>query len=113
MDAETYQTWAVDTRPQFDIEDPEAVTWALANFGLGVTGEAGEVADILKKAIFHAHSLDIDKLALELGDIMWYIANIAELVQVPLGQIMERNIEKLRARYPAGFSTEASINRKD
>lgn len=113
MDAETYQTRAVETRRPFDIEDPNEVALALANFGLGVTGEAGEVADIIKKALFHAHSLDTDQLVLELGDILWYIANIAELVQVPLGEVMQRNIKKVRDRYPNGFSPQASINRQE
>lgn len=82
------------------------------NFGLGIAGEAGEVADLLKKVVFHKHPVDIDKLEKELGDVMWYVATIASTVNLKLEDIAIANIEKLRQRYPEGFSIEASKNRK-
>ena len=56
---------------------------------------------------------DLDKEAMkkELGDIAWYLAEIATALDVPLEEILERNLEKLRARYPEGFSSERSQNR--
>jgi NTP pyrophosphatase (non-canonical NTP hydrolase) len=84
-----------------------------ANFGLGITGEAGEVADLLKKHVFHGHELNRDKLAKELGDVMWYVATIATTANLSLEEIAEKNIEKLRKRYPNGFKTEDSVNRRD
>lgn len=81
------------------------------NFGMGIAGESGEVCDYLKKIIFHGHDLDRDKLKKELGDVMWYVATLATTVGLTLEEIAEGNIEKLKKRYPEGFSEERSINR--
>lgn len=85
----------------------------LAYLGLGLTGEAGEVAEHIKKHIGHGHDLDIEKLAKELGDVLWYVAVMADALGLELGDIATRNIEKLRKRYPDGFSSEASRNREE
>lgn len=84
-----------------------------AILGLGIAGESGEVADYLKKVLGHGHPLDKDIMAKELGDILWYIAVLCERVGVPLEEIANRNIEKLKVRYPEGFSSERSINREE
>lgn len=85
----------------------------LATFALGVAGEAGEVADLIKKHLGHGHPLDVQKLKLELGDVLWYVAALAALHEIPLSEVAEANIEKLTKRYPDGFSTERSINRTE
>lgn len=85
----------------------------LAYLGLGLTGEAGEVAEHIKKHIGHGHDLDIEKLSKELGDVLWYVAVMADALGLELGDIATRNIEKLRKRYPDGFSNEASRNREE
>ena len=85
---------------------------SLAVLALGVAGEAGEVADIVKKHLGHGHDLDRDKLADELGDVLWYIAAMGNSLDIELGDIMKRNVEKLRLRYPDGFSIERSLNRE-
>lgn len=85
----------------------------LAVAGLGISGEAGEVSDYLKKHLGHGHEMDIDKLGKELGDVLWYIAEIGHIIGYPLEQIAKDNIEKLNKRYKDGFSVEASINRID
>lgn len=85
----------------------------LATFALGVAGEAGEVADLVKKHIGHGHPLDVEKLKLELGDVLWYVAGLATLLGVTLSEVASANIAKLEKRYPNGFSTEASMNRVD
>lgn len=87
------------------------VMTTLATLGLGVSGEAGEVADEIKKVIGHGHPLDINKLIKEMGDVLWYLATLSEHLGVPLELVASQNIEKLRARYPEGFSTERSLNR--
>lgn len=84
---------------------------SLANAALGL-GEAGEVQNIIKKHIFHGHNLDTAKIIDELGDIQFYVAWLADLVGISLEEIMEHNIDKLRKRYPNGFNSEDSINRK-
>lgn len=83
----------------------------IANGALGLAGEAGEAADLAKKHLFHGHPLDRDKLRSELGDVLWYVATLADAVGLELGDIAEANIAKLRARYPEGFSEERSRNR--
>lgn len=84
----------------------------LVNSALGLCGEAGEFADLIKKWEFHRHTLDIDKVIKELGDIRWYLEVAAHAIGVSMAHIEAKNIEKLKARYPEGFSSEASINRK-
>ena len=85
----------------------------LLNGALGLTGEAGEVADMIKKHIFHGHDLPPEDLVKELGDVCWYLALICHACGISIEHIMEKNIEKLRKRYPDGFSTEKSINRAE
>jgi NTP pyrophosphatase (non-canonical NTP hydrolase) len=85
----------------------------LANAALGLTGEAGEVAEHVKKHLFHATPLDRDAVVKELGDCLWYVAALAGALGVSLDEVGATNIDKLRRRYPAGFSGEASRNRPD
>ena len=85
----------------------------LINGALGLTGEAGEVSDMIKKYIFHRHDLNKEELVKELGDVCWYVALLSHAIDVPLEEILEINIEKLKKRYPDGFSEEKSINRKE
>lgn len=79
--------------------------------GLGIAGESGEVADLLKKHLGHGHPLDTEKLAYELGDTLWYVAMLAWKAGYTLSEIATMNRAKLLARYPDGFSRERSINR--
>lgn len=85
----------------------------LANAALGLTGEAGEVAEVIKKHLFHATPLDKDALMKELGDCLWYIAAFGTVLGFSLDDIAQRNIDKLRKRYPEGFDTERSRNRTE
>lgn len=78
---------------------------------LGLTGEAGEVADLVKKQLFHAHPFDAAKLCDELGDVLWYFMFLCHTLGFSLEDIMSQNSEKLRQRYPHGFESERSINR--
>jgi len=85
--------------------------YILANLGMGLAGEAGEVCDYLKKVVFHGHPLDPKKVSEELGDVLWYLANVAEAAGLSLGDIAEQNIAKLRERYPNGFEQIRSQQR--
>lgn len=85
----------------------------LRNAAYGLNGEAGEVIDILKKHEFQGHTLDTDKLIKELGDVAWYLALACTALGVPLSDVLERNIDKLRKRYPAGFDPDKSIHREE
>ncbi|MEA2008209.1 MAG: nucleoside triphosphate pyrophosphohydrolase family protein [Chloroflexota bacterium] len=79
---------------------------------LGLAGEAGEFANLIKKMTAHGHPLDVDALGEELGDVLWYLAEAASACGIDLGTVGEKNIEKLRQRYPNGFSEERSLNRE-
>lgn len=86
----------------------------MLNLGaLGISGEAGEVTDYIKKVLFHGHELDGEKLAKELGDVLWYVALLSEAIGVNMETIAEMNVDKLRKRYPEGFSNSASLDRKE
>jgi NTP pyrophosphatase (non-canonical NTP hydrolase) len=85
---------------------------AICNGCLGLAGECGEVVDLYKKHRYQGHELDYSKMVEELGDVLWYVAEIASGLGISLGEIANRNIEKLRRRYPEGFEAERSINRE-
>lgn len=78
---------------------------------LGLFGEGGECADLLKKFMFQGHRLDKQHMAKELGDVLWYVAEIATGLEMTMDEIAQRNIEKLKARYPDGFDPERSQHR--
>ena len=97
-------------KPLRQLSDHEImVAWC----ALGLAGEAGEFADLIKKMIFHGHEVKLEKLILELGDVQWYISALASKLGVPLDMVMRRNLAKLDRRYPDGFNQEASKARID
>ena len=79
---------------------------------LGLAGESGELLDLFKKWIFHRKPLEEEHAKKELGDVMWYVAEIAHSMGWDLDEVMQMNVDKLKARYPQGFSTELSNHRK-
>lgn len=81
--------------------------------GLGITGEAGEVADLIKKEYFHQHPRNPEKIKDELGDVLYYLAMCASLYEWTLDEVAQHNMNKLAARYPNGFESERSINRSE
>jgi NTP pyrophosphatase (non-canonical NTP hydrolase) len=108
MNFNEYQKETRRTAPSID-----DVLGCLVNFSMGLSGESGEVTDHIKKVAFQGHSLDVEKVAKELGDVLWYVARTADTIGYDLDTIATMNIEKLRKRYPNGFSTEASVNRSE
>lgn len=85
----------------------------MINAVMGLCGESGEVSDIVKKHLFQGHELDVEKIKKELGDVLWYIAEMCEALDLELDKVMEANIEKLSKRFKEGFTVEESINRKE
>lgn len=85
----------------------------LLNGCMGLCGEAGEVIDILKKHRGQGHPLNRKRMLEELGDVMWYVAEIAHSLDADLDDVCKDNIAKLGKRYPEGFDADRSINRKD
>ena len=79
---------------------------------LGLAGEVGELCDHYKKFKHQGHDLDYNHMAEEAGDVLWYLAEIADALWLTLEEIARRNINKLLNRYPDGFDPERSINRE-
>ncbi len=73
---------------------------------MGLAGEAGEVADLLKKASWHGKELSLQELTKELSDVLWYLTAIGQIYGISLTDIMATNIAKLEARYPGGVFVE-------
>ncbi len=83
----------------------------LLHAGFGLSTEAGEFLDALKKHIFYGKELDRVNLREELGDLFWYMAIACDELDVPFEALMQRNIEKLKARYGEKFSEEKAEKR--
>ena len=83
----------------------------ISNMIFGANGELGEVTDILKKDLFHSHKLDQGHLAEEIGDVMFYLVNLATIFNFNMEDILQANVDKLKKRYPDGFDIDRSINR--
>ena len=84
----------------------------IINGALGLCGEAGEVADMIKKVQFQGHALDKEHIAKELGDVAWYLALTAQAIGYDLDTVLQMNVDKLRARYPDGFDANKSQHRE-
>ena len=93
---------------------PELASYdKLINGVMGLCGEAGECIDVVKKMMFQQHELDTDKLIEELGDVLWYCAELASGLGISLEDVALINVEKLKKRYPEGFDAERSRNREE
>lgn len=86
---------------------------SLLNYTLGIAGEAGEVADIIKKHFFHGHTLNVADVVDELGDVLFYVQALCNVLGVDMSQLILTNARKLSVRYPNGFDPEKSKNRED
>lgn len=85
----------------------------ILNACLGLSGEVGEFNDMIKKWIFHEKELDVEHAKKEAGDIMWYIAMLCESFGWNLDEIVQMNVDKLKARYPDGFDVQRANNRAE
>jgi NTP pyrophosphatase (non-canonical NTP hydrolase) len=108
-DAAAYPRWLHPLAWDLSIPAPHPRDEALKQvdqlvWTLGLTGEAGEVADYLKKVRGHGHPLDPEKMKKELGDVLWYLAVLADSFGFTLNEVAQANVDKLRARYPNGFT---------
>ncbi|WP_283678824.1 nucleoside triphosphate pyrophosphohydrolase family protein [Lentilactobacillus sp. Marseille-Q4993] len=71
----------------------------LTNCALGLTGEAGAVSDLVRKYAFQSEKLDHDQMVQELGDVLWYLSQIAEWADIPFDEVANENIKRLKERY--------------
>ena len=106
MEINTYQGKAARTLAKIDgniLDDLHMV--------LGMQTEVAEIADVYKKCIAYKKPLDLINIKEELGDAMWYIANLCNMHGWDLRDILDTNIAKLEARYPEKFTEEQALNR--
>ena len=108
MNMKDYQLSAMRTANGTDKRYP-----MILNGVLGLNGESGECADIVKKHLFQGHELDEKHLAEELGDVLWYVAVTAFSIGYDLDEIAQMNVSKLLKRYPDGFDKARSVNRDE
>lgn len=80
---------------------------------LGISGEAGELLDAVKKSFIYNKELDLVNAKEELGDILWYIALACRTLNVSFDEIMQMNIDKLTKRYPEKYTDAAASDRAD
>jgi NTP pyrophosphatase (non-canonical NTP hydrolase) len=108
MNFNDYQQKTRRTAGEFESDSEELIAWSM-----GIGGEAGEIVDYVKKVIFHGHTFDTRALIKEIGDEMYYLARLSDLLGYPFEEVAKINIQKLEKRYPDGFSEERSVNRDD
>ena len=99
FDFNDYQKLAARTRKNFEVKKDMQT-----DIGLGLCGEAGEVADIIKKHLAGAKEIDTAHLKEELGDVLWYLAEACDCFGFTLEDVARANIEKLSKRHLNGFS---------
>lgn len=108
MTLNEYQEQALRTKNP-ELSEKEQII----NCVMGLNGETGEITDVVKKWLYQGHPLDKKKLVYEMGDLMWYLGNLAKALGVDLDEVGEFNIEKLKLRYPQGFDAEHSMHRRE
>ena len=99
------------SEPDSDIRNADF--GGILNACLGLSGEVGEFNDMIKKWIFHEKELDIEHAKKEAGDICWYLAMLCESFGWNMDEIMQMNVDKLKARYPEGFDVDRANNRAE
>ncbi|AVK63200.1 nucleotide pyrophosphohydrolase [Lactobacillus sp. CBA3606] len=72
----------------------------LTNLSLGLASETGQVVDLVKKYTFHGKSLNKDQLTKQMGDVLWYLSQVAEWADIPFDDVAQQNIAKLNQKYP-------------
>ena len=89
----------------------------LLTAAVGISAEGGEFMEIVKKMVFQGkpwNDANREHLIVELGDVMWYVAQACMALDVSFDDVVERNVEKLKARYPGGeFDVHYSENRRE
>ena len=98
------------------MEEQGAVPSRLLTAALGLSGESAEFSEIIKKCIFQGKEFDDDthkRLKSELSDVMWYVAQGCIALNTSIDELCEINTNKLKERYPEGFSKDKSENRKE
>lgn len=106
MTPNEYQNLAMRTAP--DVERAALEDHATR----GMSGEVGEIHSLYQK-IYQGHEFDKEHAKKEVGDLLWFIAEYCYAMGWKLEDVMQANIDKLRARYPEGFDAERSLHRAE
>ena len=106
MNFQDYQAAARRTQNE-ELNNVEKVNHAV----FGLASEAGEISGIFQMQ-YQGHSIAREALVKELGDLLWFIAELCDCATIPLEEVAKTNIEKLKVRYPVKFSAERSLHRK-
>lgn len=80
---------------------------------VGLFTEGGELTDLVKRHVYYKQELDVEGFKEELGDLCWYMALLLDAVDLSFSQVMQANIDKLKRRYPNGFTTQHARERLD
>ena len=100
-----------------DLKEQKTEMHRLLTGAVGVCSEGGEFLEIVKKMIFQGKPVNEENLfhlKRELGDVMWYVAQACMGLNISLDEVIEMNVDKLKARYPGGeFDVHYSENRKE
>jgi NTP pyrophosphatase (non-canonical NTP hydrolase) len=108
VDLDTYQSLAARTRnPALDASQ------RLLDAAAGLAEEAGEVLGTVRKHLFQQQALDREAVIRELGDALWCVSAVAAALDLSLGEVAQQNLDKLRRRYPDGFTADAARERRD
>lgn len=97
---------------QADADNNEGARERLLVQTLALCGEAGELANVLKKHCY-GHPYDQEGVTDELGDLLWYVAEVASANGYSLEEVARRNLEKLKNRHGDKFNLQGSLNRKE
>lgn len=92
-----------------DLDKKDRINNAL----LGMNGEIGELTDLFKKSFYHGHEEDVVHIALELGDVLYYLCALSNELGLDFSELCYENMEKLWDRYPKGFDSDKSLHRKE
>ncbi len=100
-----------------ELDEKGANVERLLTAGVGINAEGGEFLEIIKKMIFQGKPFNADNkehMIIELGDLMWYVAQACMALEVSLDDVVARNVKKLEKRYPGGsFDVYYSENRAE
>jgi NTP pyrophosphatase (non-canonical NTP hydrolase) len=120
MNNQSYQNWAMTkdrTGAQYDELgarlDESISQLRLLHGAMGISGEAGELMDAIKKHILYNKPLDVTNVKEELGDLCWYMALMLDQVGSSFDEVMKMNHDKLEKRFPGGFTEKLAQQRLD